>query len=48
MVTLWYSKVKNNFNGTILADVPERYYADVLARLVADGLYNVDGTKVNP
>lgn len=46
MVTLWYSKVKNKFNGTTLADVPARYYDDVLTRLVADGLYDTDGKEL--
>ena len=48
MVTLWYARVKNNFDGTVLSDVPERYYADVLARLVAEGLYDENGNKIVP
>ncbi|QJT71650.1 hypothetical protein [Psychrobacillus phage Spoks] len=43
MVNLWYVKVKLNYNP--LSDVPTRYYADVLAKLIADGLYDEEGNK---
>ena len=51
MITLWYSKVKNKFkdkDGKVatLSDVPDRYYDDVLARLVAEGLYDENGNEI--
>lgn len=44
MVTLWYVKVKLELNE--LTEVPERYYNDVLAKLVADGLYDEKGNRL--
>lgn len=44
MPTLWFTKIKLNMNE--LSEVPERYYAEVLAKLVEAGLYNEDGTKI--
>lgn len=42
MIQLWYVKVKLNYNP--LSDVPNRYYQQVLDKLVADGLYDLEGT----
>lgn len=44
MVTLWYTKIKLNYDP--LSNVPDRYYKDVLARLVEDGLYDEEGNKI--
>lgn len=44
MPTLWFTKIKHGKNE--LSEVPERYYDEVLAKLVAAGLYNEDGTKI--
>ena len=46
MVSLWVYKVKNEVNGTTIADVPERYYQQVLDILVAEGLYDEEGNKL--
>lgn len=46
MVNFWYAKVKTRFNGTTLADVPQKYYYAVLALLVADGLYDENGNYI--
>ena len=44
MVMFWYVKVKLGLNNLI--DVPERYYEDVLTKLVADGLYDEEGNRL--
>lgn len=44
MVTLWYTKIKLRISE--LEEVPERYYDDVLARLVKDGLYDEEGNML--
>ena len=44
MPTLWCTKIKLGKND--LSEVPDRYYAEVLAKLVEAGLYNEDGTKI--
>lgn len=44
MITLWYTMIKLGKNE--LEEVPERYYAQVLERLVAEGYYNEDGTRI--
>lgn len=46
MITLWYTKVKYSYSE--LPEVPARYYDDVLARLVAEGLYDEAGNKIEP
>lgn len=44
MVTFWYTKVILNYSP--LTDVPDRYYPQVLERLVAEGLYDEEGNKI--
>lgn len=44
MVLFWFTKVKLGLS--VLEDVPERYYAAVLDRLVAEGLYDADGNQI--
>ena len=44
MIQLWYVKVKLNYNP--ISDVPDRYYNQVLDKLVADGLYVSEGNKI--
>ena len=44
MPTLWFTKIKLGYSE--LTEVPDRYYAEVLAKLVEAGLYNEDGTKI--
>lgn len=41
MIQLWYVKVKLGYNT--LSEVPERYYQQVLDKLVVDGLYDSNG-----
>jgi len=44
MITFWYTKVLLNYSP--LTDVPDRYYKDVLDRLVLEGLYDDKGNKI--
>ena len=44
MVTLWFVKIKLKLSE--LADVPERYYEQVLDILVAEGLYDEEGNRL--
>ena len=44
MVTLWFTKIKLGLDE--LSSVPERYYEQVLAKLVDAGLYNEEGTPI--
>lgn len=44
MVSLWFTKIKLGLNE--LTEVPERYYGDVLAKLVPAGLYDEQGNKI--
>lgn len=44
MVTFWYAKVKVGMCE--LSDVRDVYYEAVLARLVAEGLYDEQGNKL--
>lgn len=44
MVTLWFTKIKLGLDE--LSSVPERYYDQVLAKLVEAGLYDKDGKKI--
>lgn len=44
MVIFWYVKVKLGLNDLI--DVPDRYYDDVLAKLVTDDLYDEEGNRL--
>lgn len=44
MVTLWYTKIK--LGQSELVAVPPRYYDDVLAKLIVDGLYDEQGNKI--
>ncbi|WP_158303427.1 hypothetical protein [Desulfitobacterium hafniense] len=44
MVTFWFTKVKLGMNE--LSDVPERYYPQVLDKLVEAGLYDENGNPI--
>jgi len=44
MVNLWYTKIKLGLSE--LTEVPERYYSEVLAKLVVAGLYDEQGNKI--
>lgn len=44
MVTLYFTMIK--FKKSELSAVPERYYQQVLDLLVAEGLFNEDGTRI--
>lgn len=44
MPTLWFTKIKLGYNE--LSEVPDRYYKEVLAKLVAAGLYDTDGNEI--
>lgn len=45
MIKFWYTKVKLRYSE--LSDVPARYYDQVFAQLVADGIYDKDGNRLN-
>lgn len=44
MITLWYTMIKLRKNE--LSEVPPHYYEQVLERLVAEGYFNEDGTRI--
>lgn len=44
MVTLWYVKIKLKLSE--LADVPERYYQQVLDKLVEEELFDEEGNRL--
>lgn len=44
MVTLWFTKIKLGLDE--LSSVPERYYEQVLTKLVDSGLYNEEGNPI--
>ncbi len=44
MVLFWFTKVKLGLSE--LGDVPERYYQQVLEKLVDAGLYDEEGNPV--
>ena len=44
MVNLWVAKIKYNLGE--LSECPERYYSQVLAKLVAEGYYDTEGNRL--
>lgn len=44
MVNLWFTKIKLGLD--VLTSVPERYYTQVLEKLVEAGLYDEDGNPI--
>lgn len=44
MVTLWFTKIKLGLDD--LSSTPDRYYTQVLDKLVEAGLYDEGGNKI--
>lgn len=44
MIYLWYVKIKLGLSE--LEEVPERYYSQVLERLVEDDLFDTEGNRI--